>query len=107
MASRTVEAQFRGRTLRLIGPEDLVVMKALAFDEPTARYWFDALAVLSTCDLDWEYLLRRARTGPRRILSLLVYAHSQDLLVPERAITSLYDMIYGAHRADALRRAAG
>lgn len=82
MFDRAEIREFRGVELRLISPEDLVVLKALAHSEPTSRYWFDSLAVLDRSDIDWEYLLRRARHGPRRILSLLAYAQSSGITVP-------------------------
>jgi hypothetical protein len=43
--------------------------------------------------IDWEYLVKRARKGSRRVLSLLFYALSLDLIVPDRAITALYERI--------------
>jgi hypothetical protein len=46
----------------------------------SSRHWFDALGVLAG-GLDWEYLVRRAAKGPRRVLSLLLYATSVDLVV--------------------------
>jgi hypothetical protein len=45
------------------------------------------------CELDWDYLLKRARRGPRRVLGLLLYAQSLDLLVPDKAIKSLIHML--------------
>jgi len=72
------------------------VMKALAAGEDTARYWYDAIAILARRDLDWEYLSMRARQhGARRILSLLLFATSVDVVVPRRAIDGLYDLIRG------------
>lgn len=94
MLERAVEGEFRGRKLRLASPEDLVMMKALAHDEPTPRYWYDALAILATTDIDWDYLLRRARHGARRILSLLIYAQARDILVPDEPIRRLYEALY-------------
>lgn len=74
--------------------EDLLVTKALATDEDTARYWYDALAIVARTDLDWSYLSMRARQhGARRILSLLLFATSVDLLVPRQALDDLYDLI--------------
>lgn len=58
------------------------MIKAIANDEPSARHWNDALALIAACDIDWEYLLERASRGARRVLSLLVYAQSNDLVVP-------------------------
>jgi hypothetical protein len=33
--------------------------------------------------------------GPRRVLSLLVYAQSEDLVVPSATIARLFESIYG------------
>ena len=91
MIDRIREEEFRDRRVPLISPEDLLVMKALAHDEETFSYWHDALSLLTREDLDWEYLLRRARRhGPRRILSLLLYAGSVDLVVPADVMDDLY-----------------
>jgi predicted nucleotidyltransferase len=96
MSSRVQTADIYGRKLPVVPPEDLLVMKALATDEDTARYWYDALAIVARTDLDWDYLAMRARQhGARRILSLLLFATSVDLLVPGRAIDELYERIRG------------
>jgi predicted nucleotidyltransferase len=94
MIERTFDGEFKGQKLRMLAPEDLVVMKALAHKEDTPQYWHDALSIIGRSDLDWEYLLHRAQIGPRRVLSLLVYAQSNDLAVPDRTIRALFDMIY-------------
>jgi predicted nucleotidyltransferase len=93
MFRRAEIREFRGVRLRLISPEDLVVLKALAHSEPTTRYWFDALGVLAHSPIDWEYLLRRSRHGPKRILSLLAYAQSADLTVPADVMRRLRRLI--------------
>ncbi len=61
MLLRSRVESFHGHTVRVASPEDLLVMKTLAHSEPTPRYWHDALGVLSRSNLDWDYLLRRAR----------------------------------------------
>jgi predicted nucleotidyltransferase len=95
MLERSRLAEFRGTALRLIAPEDLLVIKALAHREETPRHWYDALAVIARSELDWDYVVERARKGPRRVLSLLVYATSVDLLVPAEPIRQLYESVYG------------
>lgn len=60
---------------------------------PVRRHWHDALALRSRRDLDWQYLPRRARHGPRRVLSLLLDAQSNDLPVPAKVIDDLYRRI--------------
>lgn len=89
MMARRVVADFRGRPLPLIAPEDLLVIKALVHAEHSPRHWHDALALIAGCDLDWRYLLRRARHGPRRTLALLLYAQSNDLPVPAGVVEEL------------------
>jgi hypothetical protein len=85
----------------VVAAEDLLVMKALATGEDTARYWYDAIAILARHDLDWEYLSMRARrNGARRICSLLLFATSVDVLVPGRAIDGLYEQIRGGSDVD-------
>lgn len=103
MRQRVRTRDYMQRTVKLIAPEDLVVMKALAHEESTARYWFDALAILALSELDWPYLLQRARHGPRRVLALLIYARSADLLVPHDAVSSLWHDISEASPGPARR----
>jgi predicted nucleotidyltransferase len=90
MAARARWAEVQGIRLPVIGPEDLIVIKALVHKERSPRHWFDALALLRRDDLDWDYLLRRARRyNPLRVLSLLYFARSSDQVVPGEAIRRL------------------
>jgi predicted nucleotidyltransferase len=94
MLSRARMMTFRGRELPVAPPEDLIVMKAIAMSEDTPRYWYDAIAIIAQAELDWDYLVARARQhGARRILSLLLFADSIDLVVPRGPIESLYDAV--------------
>lgn len=78
-----------------MAPEDLLVIKAMVTAEGNQQHWYDAIAIISRCELDWDYLLRRARqAGPRRVLSLLLFAESSDLLVPSSAVLSLFDAVH-------------
>lgn len=100
MVGRVRAASIHGRMLPVVPAEDLLVMKALATDEDTPRYWYDALAIIARTDLDWTYLSKRARQhGARRVLSLLLFAMSVDLLVPSQAVHDLYDLIQGGRDA--------
>jgi predicted nucleotidyltransferase len=94
MVARSVEREFMGHRVRLIAPEDLLVIKAAVHDEQGPRHWHDALGVIGVNGLDWDYLLRRARQAPRRVLSLLVYAHSLDMAVPNHVVRELFQEIY-------------
>src|SRR5262249_5176175 len=89
MLERSRYKNFHGTRVRVIAPEDLVVIKAVAHDEATPRHWYDALGVIVACELDWDYLIRRSTRGQRRVLSLLLYAQSLDYAVPDRVIRVL------------------
>jgi predicted nucleotidyltransferase len=101
MMERASWVTYRGRHLPVAAPEDLIVMKAAATREDTARYWYDALGILASAPLDWEYLVKRARQhGPRRILSLLLFATSVDLVVPPGPMQELFTAVAGEGDAD-------
>jgi hypothetical protein len=92
--SRIQDREYRGQRLRLVSPEDAVVIEALSDDDQSRYHWFNALAILAASDLDWDYLERRARYGARRVLSLLLYAQSNDYVVPERSVRHLFEAVY-------------
>ena len=89
MLRRSTRRRFRGLPVRVVPAEDLIVMKAIVHDEETPRHWADALALLPGNEIDWEYLLERARRSPRRMLSFLCYATSIDLAVPTHVLRRL------------------
>ena len=92
MVGRARHAEVEGYPVSVIPAEDLVVIKALVHKEHSPRHWFDALALLRRDDLDWAYLVRRARQhGPLRVLSLLYYARSNDQVVPDHVIEDVLE----------------
>jgi predicted nucleotidyltransferase len=95
MLARARDGVFAGVRVRVMPPEDLIVVKAVIHDEQTPRHWHDALAIIADCELDWDYLIQRARKGVRRVLALLVYAQSNDLAVTDDVIRALVESIYG------------
>jgi predicted nucleotidyltransferase len=104
MLERAVEATFKEHAVRLVPPEDLVVMKAVAASEDTPRYWYDAIGIIGRAELDWDYLARRARpAGARRVLAVLLYAQSIDVIVPTHAIRALLDLVLEPQGAPASR----
>jgi predicted nucleotidyltransferase len=96
MHDRSIEGEFEGLKVRFVPPEDLLIIKAVVHDEATPRHWYDALGIIAATELDWEYLLRRARRARHRVLSLLVYAQSLDLPVPNRVIRTLFEHVYNS-----------
>jgi hypothetical protein len=94
MLIHAVIREHEGQALRIPCPEDQVVIKAIVHREETSRHWFDALGIIARSDLDWDYVLHRSRRGARRLLSLLIYAQSNDILVPAWVIRRLYQEVY-------------
>jgi predicted nucleotidyltransferase len=94
MLARARVMPFRGRMVPIAPPEDLIVMKACAMSEDTSRYWYDAVSIIAHTELDWDYLVARAREhGARRLLSLLLFATSLDIVVPSEPIQTLHEAI--------------
>jgi predicted nucleotidyltransferase len=94
MIQRAVWRELFGARVPILPPEDLLLLKAAVHDENGPRHWHDALGILGRTRLDWDYLLARAHRAPRRLLSLLVYAHSIDLAVPNEVVKELYRRVY-------------
>lgn len=94
VSSHVRRVPYLGRYLNAISPEDFIVIKAAAHQEHNPHHWHDALAVLKQGNLDWEYLLKRAKHAPRRILALLIYGQSNDIAVPNDVIQKLYRSVF-------------
>ena len=95
MVRRRIVGEYKGISLPLIAPEDLFIIKALTASEANPQHFYDALGIISRCDLDWGYVLQRAtQTGPRRVLSLLLFAESVDLVVPSDAVVELFEAVH-------------
>lgn len=95
MNRRAQNIEYHGRQVRTVAPEDLIIIKSAVHDEIGPHHWHDALAILSHATIDWDYLIKRARRAQRRLLSLLIYAQSNDISVPNRAIFELFRIVYG------------
>ena len=95
MVERGQLREIEGTKARVMPPEDFIISQAMSAREDTPDYWYNALGVLARSDLDWEYLVERASRSPRRVLSLLIFAESNDLTIPDTAIRSLFHKLYG------------
>jgi len=91
---RARETTIGGHKIKVLPPEDLLVMKIMAIRPEVPRHWRDALAVLQGARLDWNYLLERARVGPRRVLSVLLFAQTEGIPVPEWIVQRLVDELF-------------
>lgn len=101
LRNRRIE-QYLGRKFPVVSPEDAVVVEAISHGDDRPEHWYNALSIVAEGALDWRYLGHRARHGVRRVLSLLIYAQSNDLVVPDELIQELFREVYaGGARIDA------
>ncbi len=94
MVQRGTIQEVEGVRMRLMAAEDFIVSQAMSAKEDTPDYWYNALGVLAKSKLDWDYLVERASRGPRRVLSLIIYAQSDDLPIPDSFIRQLFESVY-------------
>lgn len=93
MIERIRMVEFEGVDVPILAPEDIVVTKAIAGDEESPWHWYDALGIIAVNELDWDYLLERARKSPNRVISLLHYAISIDIPVSMGALRRLHESV--------------
>jgi predicted nucleotidyltransferase len=93
MLERIRRVEFEGVEVPILAPEDIVVTKAIAGDEESPWHWYDALGIIAVNELDWDYLLERARKSPNRVISLLHYAISIDIPVSMSALRRLHESV--------------
>jgi hypothetical protein len=96
MQRRVTKRVVFGVDTPLVPPEDIVVTKAIAMDESSPSHWWDALCIIAGNEIDWDYLLLRARKGPNRLAALLHFAVSSDIAVPTRVVRQLDELIASA-----------
>lgn len=83
------DADFKGVSIRVPGPEDLLVMKAVTDKLEQQGHWYDCLRLLRRGGIDWTYLEQRALIQPARMLALLLYAQTNGVDVPVGTVKAL------------------
>jgi hypothetical protein len=83
-----------GNRVRVISPEDAAMIEAVSNEAQATDHWYNAIGIVARTDMDWDYLLRRARHAARRVLSLLVYCDSTDVPIPTWVIKALFELAY-------------
>ena len=66
------------------------VARGLPPDEKLADIMSPATTIIAKGSLNWEVVAELGSTRPRRVLSVLLYAESEDLFVPAWVIERLY-----------------
>lgn len=65
-------------------PEDFFVMKAVAATPGAPKHWLDAISLLVTQPIDWEYLSHLSTGHAGKILPAVIQAHDEGVQVPSR-----------------------
>lgn len=78
-----------GRQIPIMPPEDLFVMKAVAATPGAPKHWLDAVSLLTTQKMDWEYLARLSRQHARKVLPAIVHAYDEGVQVPSLVFVQL------------------
>ena len=86
---RATEMTVGGHRIKVLAPEDLLVMKIMAISSDVPRHWLDAMAILQGARIDWSYLLKRANVGPKRVMAMLLFAQTEGVDVPPWVIERL------------------
>ena len=82
---RAVPTEISDYKFKVISPEDLVLVKIYALKEIRPADWYDATSVIMSVKgkLDWDYIVDKANTNPRRVLSFLLFAQTE---IPARYV---------------------
>ncbi len=97
--ARARQMQYRGRTLPVVPPEVLMLMKVFALRDTHAanthwRHWRDAVSVMRNVPLDWDFLYRKAlRLGPRTVLGFLLLAEVEGVRADNEIVAKLAKVV--------------
>jgi predicted nucleotidyltransferase len=86
MMERAVDVPLDGTSMKFIGREDLAVGQAGAAKPEVPTHWFEAIELLRSGEVDWDYLSRRASVAPDLRLALLHYAQHAKIDVPDHVL---------------------
>ncbi len=94
---RAVKLKISGYTFKVIAPEDLLFVKIYALKEIRPADWYDAISVIVGVEgkLDWNYIVDKAKTNPRRVLSFLLFVQTEipARYVPDWVLVNIMDKI--------------
>ncbi|RJQ32590.1 MAG: hypothetical protein C4562_02940 [Actinobacteria bacterium] len=95
--------QIMGHEFKVVSAEDLIMIKIHALKETRPADWYDAISVLNGIngDLDWNYLIKKSRRYPKRILSFFLFAQTEieASYIPDWFISQLMDVALACKRA--------
>jgi len=78
-----------GASVPVMPPEDLFVMKAVAATPGAPKHWLDAVSLLTTQQMDWDYLATLSRQHARKVLPAIVHAYDEGVQIPSAVFVQL------------------
>lgn len=73
----------------IMPPEDLIVMKAAAATPAAPKHWVDAISLLVSQPIDWDYLASLSTRNPRKVLNAILHAYDDGVKVPSSVFVRL------------------
>jgi predicted nucleotidyltransferase len=82
-----------GAMVPVMPPEDLFVMKAAAANPAEPKHWLDAISLLASQPMDWQYLAEISTPSPRKVLRAILHAYDEGLQVPSFVFVRLAEAV--------------
>jgi len=86
---RARRIEFDHTIVPIMPPEDLFVMKAAAATQSAPKHWLDAVSLLASQPMDWQYLVNLASHSPRKVLQAILHAYREGVQVPSFVFVQL------------------
>ena len=88
--ARRRRVRLSGIDLWMLAPEDQVLLELASDTQDSSWHWRSALGILAKQDIDWRILDRPTDDeNGLRLLSLLLYARTEGVDVPDEQVTKL------------------
>lgn len=88
MIERAPNLTVDGCSIQVISREDLAIAQSGAARGTVPAHWFQAIDLLRGDDIDWPYVARRGAVAPDRTKSLLYFARSDKIEVPDELFSA-------------------
>ncbi len=88
-----------GTTCYVMAPEDQVASLAGTIDRETiGQHWFSIIDIMANNDLEWDYVVARARSVPLQMLSVIYFARSEKVPIQKGVIEQLTELAAAGER---------
>lgn len=93
LKERRSRGEMFGTTCYVVPAEDQIPSLTATVDPETiGQHWYTVIKLMANVDLDWDYVLLRSKSIPRRMLSVVHFAISEQVPVPRGVIDRLTEL---------------